>query len=83
MYQKIFCILLLIQVIWSHDGCALTFRVYPSEGRCLLDISRTELARAFLVVSRLDSVRENRTYQRGVGWGKRSLCLLNRREPER
>ncbi len=70
MYQKIFCILLLIQVIWSHDGCASTFRVYPSEGRCLLDISRTELARAFLVVSRLDSVRENRTYQPGSRLGK-------------
>jgi|GEM_PF-2791961 len=70
MYRKIFCILLLIQVIWSRDSYASTFHVYPSGEKCLLEISRTELGRAFLVVSRLDSVYENRTYQPGSKLGK-------------
>lgn len=70
MYRKIFCILLLIRIVFVFDSSAAVFRMYSSGEKCLLEMHREMLGRNFLVVSRLDSVYENRTYQPGCRWGK-------------
>ncbi len=76
MYRKIFCILLLIRVLCIGDGYASAFRVYASGEKCLLEMPREMLGRTFLVVSRLDSVHENRTYQPGSRWGKERTVIF-------
>ena len=42
-----------------------TFRFYEQDGRCLLRMPVGMLGREFLVVSRMDSTRGNKTYQKG------------------
>lgn len=81
MYRKIFSILFLIQVLCFGDGFAGNFHVYSSEGKCLLEMPCEILGRAFLVVSRLDSVYENRTYQSGSKRGKEVVLSFEQNEP--
>lgn len=70
MYRKIFCILWFVQMMFVQDCFGEKFRVYVSGEKCLLEIPRDMLGRVFLVVSRLDSVYDNRTYQPGSKQGK-------------
>lgn len=79
MYRKIFCVLVLIQVL-LFDGYAEIFRVTSLEGKCLLELPRNMLGRNFLAVSRLDSIGENRFYQVGSRLG--NIFLVSFREEE-
>lgn len=80
MYRKIFCILLLIQALFLRDSYAGTFRVYPSGEKCMLEMPREMLGRLFLVVSRLDSVGGNRTYQPGSKLGQEFVISFRQEE---
>ena len=80
MYRKIFCILLLIQALFLRDSYAGTFRVYPSGEKCMLEMPRVMLGRLFLVVSRLDSVGGNRTYQPGSKLGQEFVISFRQEE---
>lgn len=70
MYRKIFCILWLIQAMCFHHCLGESLRVYMSGEKCLLEIPRDMFGRVFLVVSRLDSVYDYRTYQPGSKLGQ-------------
>lgn len=78
MYRKIFCILLLIQVLFFCEGYAGDFRVYLSGDKCLVEMPREMLGRFFLMVSRLDSVYGHRSYQPGSKLGEACVVSFRR-----